>query len=138
MEASSFAALAGLSMGALLAMTIVGVLLAALLLALSFRLVLGYLPSYLRALGAVLLTALAVLAVSAGLRLVLPAGVGQLLPLLLQFLIGAAVVDRQLLDRTGDRIGLPRAGLVELIYLVLGLLLLLLLGVVLGLLPGVH
>ena len=53
MGTSTFAALAGMGLFAILIMIVVGIALGALVLAVSFRLVVGFMPSYLRALGAV-------------------------------------------------------------------------------------
>ena len=51
MGTSSFAALAGMGMMALLIMIVGGILLGALVLCLAFRFIVGYMPSYLRALS---------------------------------------------------------------------------------------
>ena len=62
------------------------------LLSAAFRLVVGYMPSYPRALAAVVLTAVASAIVVAILRGVLGSG-GRLLGIVVQFLAGAAMVN---------------------------------------------
>ncbi|MGB6145548.1 MAG: hypothetical protein WBG33_14750, partial [Rhodanobacter sp.] len=64
MGTSTFAALAGMGLFAILIMIVVGIALGALVLAVSFRLVVGFMPSYLRALGAVVLTYVGVFVVT--------------------------------------------------------------------------
>ncbi|MFC5524516.1 hypothetical protein ACFPPA_02040 [Rhodanobacter ginsengisoli] len=136
MGTSSFAALAGMGLFAMLVTCVVGILVAALVLGVAFRLVVGYMPSYLRALGAVLLTAVAVVVVSIILRMILPGGLSGLLSLVTQFLVGAAVVNYLLLARNGSRIGYGKACVVQLLYLVIGILLALIIGFIFSMVFG--
>jgi hypothetical protein len=136
MGTSSFAALAGMGMFAMLVMFVVGILVAALVLSVAFRLVIGYMPSYLRALGAVLLTAVAVVVVSIILRMILPGGLSGLLSLVTQFLVGTAVVNYLLLAQNGSRIGYGKACVVQLVYLVIGILLALITGFIFSMVFG--
>lgn len=118
MDSSLFVALAGLGLFGMLVLAVVGVLLAALLLCAAFRLVLGYMPSYLRAVGVVVLVWIAGWATMLLVAKFWPGGAAGPLSLLLQFVVGAALVNRQLLARNGSRIGYAKAGMVQLIYLV--------------------
>lgn len=136
MGTSSFAALTGMGLFAMLVMCMVGILLAALVLSVAFRLALGYMPSYLRALGAVLLTAVTVVVVSIILRMILPGGLSGLLSLVAQFLVGAAVVNYLLLARDGSQIGYGKACMVQLLYLVIGIVLALIIGFIFSLVFG--
>jgi hypothetical protein len=117
---TSFAALAGMGMFAILVMIVVGILLGALILSVSFRLVVGVMPSYLRALGALILTYIAVFVVSLILGMAIHSRV---LTLLVNFLVGAAVVNYLLLAADGRRIGYGKACVVELINMVIGIVL---------------
>ena len=133
---TTFAALAGMGMFAILMMFVVGMLLGALVLCLAFRLVVGYMPSYLRSLGAVVLSAIAVLIVSFVLRMVLPMHLSGLLSLVVQVLVGGAVVNYLLLAQNGTQIGFGKACLVQLVYLVIGFLAALIIGGILAVLFG--
>jgi len=135
MGTSSFAALAGMSMMALLVMIVGGILIGALVLCLAFRLVVGYMPSYLRALGAIVLTFVAVVAASMVLGTLLHGG--GLLPAIVNFLVGAAVVNYLLLSQDGSQIGYGKACLVQLVYMVIGFVLALLIGVILAMVFGI-
>lgn len=117
---TSFAALAGMGMFAILVMIVVGILLGALILSVSFRLVVGVMPPYLRALGAMVLTYIAVFVVSLILGMVIHSSV---LTLLVNFLVGAAVVNYLLLAADGRPIGYGKACVVELINMVIGIVL---------------
>ena len=123
MSSSTFAALAGMGLFAILVMSVVGVLLAALVLSVAFRLVVGYMPSYLRALGAVVLTFVAVLVASVVVGMVMQGAVGGLLSMIVNFLVGAAVVNYLLLAQNGSQIGYGRACVVQLVYSVIGIVL---------------
>ena len=123
MSSSTFAALAGMGLFAILVMIVVGVLLAALVLSVAFRLVVGYMPSYLRALGAVVLTFVAVLVASVVVGMVMQGAVGGLLSMIVNFLVGAAVVNYLLLAQNGSQIGYGRACVVQLVYSVIGIVL---------------
>ena len=134
MGTSSFAALAGMGMMALLVMIVGGILIGALVLCLAFRLVVGYMPSYLRALGAVVLTFVAVVAASMVLGMLLHGG--GLLPAIVNFLVGAAVVNYLLLAQDGSQIGFGKACLVQLVYMVIGVVLAMIIGVILAMVFG--
>ena len=136
MGTSTFAALAGMGMLAMLIMIVGGILLAGLLLCVAFRMVVGYMPSYLRSVGAIVLTFVAVVAVSIVLRMILPGSASGLLTLVVQFLIGAAVVNYLLLAQNGSRIGYGKACLVQLVYLVMQILLGLIIGVIIAVVFG--
>lgn len=133
---SSFAALAGMGLFAMLVMIVVGVLIAALILSVAFRLVVGYMPSYLRALGAVVLTSVAVLVVSMVVGLVMHGTGGGLLSMVVNFLVGAAVVNYLLLSLDGSQIGYGKACLVQLVYTVIGIVLAVIIGVIFAMLFG--
>lgn len=133
---SSFAALAGMGLFAVLMMIVVGTLLAALILSVAFRLVVGYMPSYLRALGAVVLTFIAVLIVSVVVGLVMHGTGGGLLSIVVNFLVGAAVVNYLLLSLDGSQIGYGKACVVQLVYSVIGIVLALIIGVIFAMLFG--
>lgn len=131
---SVFGALAGMSLLAIVLVVVVGIALAALLLTVSFRLVVGSMPSYLRAMGAVLLTAIAS-AVALGLAHALLGG-GRLLAFVVQFLVGAAMVNWLLLAGNGLRIGYGKACLVQLVYLVMEIVIGVLLAIAMAVLFG--
>lgn len=136
MGTSSFAALAGMGMLALLVMLVGGILVAALVLSVAFRLVVGYMPSYLRSLGAVLLTAVAVVVASVVLGLVMHNGASGLLSGVVQFLVGAAVINYLLLAQNGSQIGYGKACLVELVYMVIGFVLAVIIGLIVAMVFG--
>ncbi|HEY8585699.1 MAG TPA: hypothetical protein VIL60_03110 [Rhodanobacter sp.] len=118
MGTSSLAALAGMGLFAMLVMIVIGVLVAALVLSVAFRLAVGYMPSYWRALGTVVLTWIAGIAAMAMVSMVSSGGAGGLLSLVVQFLVGAAMVNYLLLAQNGERIGFGKACVVQVIYLV--------------------
>ncbi|MEO8811100.1 MAG: hypothetical protein ABI386_12730 [Rhodanobacter sp.] len=136
MGTSSFAALAGMGMFAILIMIVVYILLGALILSVAFRLVVGFMPSYTRALGAVVLTWIGAVVVTLILRLVLPAGAGSLLTFAALFLIGAAVVNYLLVAVDGRQIGFGKACVVQLVYMVIGFVLALILGAIFAMVFG--
>lgn len=117
---NTFAALAGMGMFAVLIMIVVGIALGALILSVSFRLVVGFMPPYLRALGAVVLTYVAVFVVTLILGLVIHSSV---LSLIVTFLVGAAVVNYLLTAADGSQIGFGKACVVELVNMVIGIVL---------------
>ena len=121
---SMFGALAGLGLVGALLVLAAGVTVMALLLMIAFRMVLGYMPSFLRAAGVVVVAALAS-ALALGLAHALGSG-SRLLSIAVQFAAGAALVNLLLLADTGVRIGYGRACLVQLVYtameIVLGLI----------------
>ena len=133
MGTSSFAALAGMGMFAILIMIVVGIALGALVLAVSFRLVVGFMPSYLRALGAVVLTYIGVFVAVLILGMALHSSV---LSMILNFLIGAAVVNYLLPAADGSQIGFGKACLVELVNMVIGIVLALILGFIFAMVFG--
>ena len=135
MGTSSLGALAGMGMLAMLVMIVVGILVGALILSVAFRLVVGIMPSYMRALGAVILTFIAVVVVSLILGMVMHGG-ARLLPMIVNFLVGAAVVNYLLLAADGSRIGYGKACVVELIYMVIGFVLALIIGLIFAMVFG--
>jgi len=107
---------ADLGMLGSLVMFVVVVLVAALLLCLVFRLVIGYLPSYPHAIAVVLLSvAVAAAAIVAG--MVLPQALAGWMGWGAALLAGAGWVDYQLLAEDGRRLGYQKAFLVQLIFL---------------------
>ncbi|MEO5810968.1 MAG: hypothetical protein ABIU96_10660 [Rhodanobacter sp.] len=136
MNTFSFAAMAGMGMFAMLVMAVVGALVGALVLSLAFRLVVGHMPSYLRALAAVILTWLAVAVTLFVLGLVLSGGPGRLLGAVVMFLVGAAIINRVLPTGTGLPIGYGQACLVQLAYMLAGVVLALVVGMAMALIFG--
>ncbi len=136
MGTSSFAALAGMGMFAMLLMIVGSILMGALILCLSFRLVVGYMPSYLRSIGVILATFVAVLLASVVLGMI-PHGLSSFLSLLADFLVGAAVINHLLLAQDGSQVGYGKACLVQLVYMVIGFALLLVLGLIMAMVFGV-
>lgn len=120
METSSVAGMAGAGLLGLLVALVVAVFavaLSALLLSLAFRMVVGIMPSYLRSLGAVLLMSALSVAFHVVVSTLLPVGLGGALTVVLEFVIGAAVVN-YLLQGPNGQIGYGKACLVQLLYLV--------------------
>ena len=137
MGTSSFAALAGMGLFAMLVMIVVGILLAALVLSVAFRLVVGYMPSYLRALGAVVLTWIAGVVAMIIIGLVSSGGAaGGLVALIVQFLVGAFVVNYLLLAQNGSQIGFGKACVVQVIYLVIFIVLAMILAALMAVFFG--
>jgi hypothetical protein len=128
MRTFGLAALAGMSVFGLWVAAVAGVLLGALLLSVAFRVVVGHLPSYLRAVGTVILTLVATSLALLVPGLVLPGGVGRLFGAAVMFLVGVAVINRVLHTETGLAIGYARAALVQLAYMVVAILLALAFG----------
>jgi len=112
---SVFGALAGLGAMAILVLVVVGVLVSALVLSLAYRLVVGHMPSYARALATVVVSWLAQLVV----RAILHGGMGHLLAFVAQFLVGAAIINLLLLARDGSQIGYGKSCLVQLVNMVI-------------------
>ncbi len=112
---TAFGALAGMSLLAIVQVIVVGIAMAALLLTVSFRLVLGSMPSCPRAMATVVLATIAS-AAARGIAHALLGG-GRLLAFVVQFLVGAAMVNRLLLADNGLRIGYGKACLVQRVYL---------------------
>lgn len=115
METSMMGALAGMGWLATLVMIVGSILLASLMLYLAFRLVVGHVTSYLRAIGVVLLTVIASLPVYALMGILLPMGLGGLFALVVQFFIGAAVTRQWLLTQDGRPLAYARACMVQLV-----------------------
>jgi hypothetical protein len=136
MGTSSFAALAGMGMVAMLVMFVGGILVAALVLSVAFRLVVGYMPSYLRSLGAVVLTAIVAVVAAAVLGMVMHGTASGLLSVIVQFLVGAAVINYLLLAQNGSQIGYGKSCVVELVYMVIGFVLALVIGLLLAMVFG--
>jgi hypothetical protein len=107
----------------ILVMIVVGILVAALVLSVSFRLVVGYMPSYVRAIGALVLTWIAVAIAMVVVGMVTHGAAGGLLSLIVNFLVGAAVVNYLLLAQNGSQIGYGKACMVQLVYSVIGIVL---------------
>jgi hypothetical protein len=123
MGTSSLVALAGMGLVAMLVAFVVGILVAGLALCVAFRLIIGYMPAYLRSLGVVLLTAVAVMVASIVLGMLMHGGANGWLGVAVEFLVGAAVVNCLLLSQNGSRIGYGKACLVQLVYMVIGFVL---------------
>ena len=85
-------------------------------------------PSYARALATVVVSWLASLVV----RLILHSGVGHLLAFVVQFLVGAAIINLLLLALDGSQIGYGKSCLVQLVYMVIFFVLIIVLGLVFG------
>lgn len=120
----------------LLVGVVVYILLGALILSVAFRLVVGFMPSYLRAIGAVVLTWIGALVVSLVSRLILPVSAGSFLSFAALFLIGAAVVNYLLLAADGRQIGFGKACVVQLIYIVIAIVLVLIIAVIFAMVFG--
>lgn len=115
---SALAALAGMGLLAILVMAVVGILVAALALSFAYRIVVGNMPSYPRALGTVVASSLVSAVATVVLRLVMSGGLGGLLVLAAQFLIGAAIINLLLPSGSGQ-IGFGKSCLVQLVYTVI-------------------
>lgn len=102
--------------GSLIALVAV-VLVAALLLCLVFFVLIGYMPSYVRAIGVALLSAVTAAATAIVVGMVLPQAPAGWLAWGAALLVGSGWVDYQLLARDGRRIGYRKAFLVQLIFL---------------------
>ncbi|MGY3039869.1 putative membrane protein [Rhodanobacter sp. TND4EL1] len=132
MGTSSLAALAGMGLFAMLVTMVVGILLAALVLSFAFRFVVGYMPSYPRALGAVVLTWIAGVVAMIIIGMVSSGGAGGFLSLIVQFLVGAFVVNYMLLSDNGSQIGFGKACVVQVIYLVIFIVLAVIIGLMMA------
>lgn len=132
---SALGALAGMGMLAILVSVVVGILVAALVLSVAYRLIVGSMPAYTRALVVVVLAWLASAVVGFILKLVMSGGFGGLLVLAAQFLIGAAIINA-MLPSSGGQIGYGKACLVQLVYLVIFLVLAVVIGGLFALLFG--
>ena len=115
MGISVFGALAGAGLVVGLLAVVVGVVVSALVLSLAYRLVVGHMPDFARALGVVVASWLAKWLVV----LILHGGVGGLLSWVAQFLVGALVINMLLLAKDGSQIGYGKSCLVQLLYTVI-------------------
>lgn len=125
---SVFGAFAGVGLLFGLLGIVVGVLVSALVLSLAYRLVVGHMPDFARALGAVLTSWLASMVVG----LILHGGAGHLLSFVAQFLVGALVINMLLLAKDGSQIGYGKSCLVQLLYMVIFFVLAFVLALVFG------
>lgn len=123
-----FGALAGVGLVMGLLLVVIGVAVSALLLSLAYRLVVGHMPSFARALGTVLASWLASLVVG----LILHGGAGHLLSFVAQFLVGALVINLLLPGQDGSQIGYGKSCLVQLVYMVIFFVLAFVLALVFG------
>jgi len=135
MGTSSLVTLAGMGLVAMLVAFVVGILIAGLALCVAFRLIIGYMPAYLRSLGVVLLTAVAVMVASIVLGMLMHGGASWL-GVAVEFLVGAAVVNYLLLSENGSRIGYGKACLVQLVYMVIGFVLFVIVAAILAVIFG--
>lgn len=103
---------------------VIDLLLGALLLCLAFRIVVGYVPSYIRSIAVLALTLVAMAAAVVVSDMLLPDDTYRL-PIVMAagFVVGAWAVSRQLMSRTGGHIGYARAGLVQLVFMAAGFML---------------
>jgi hypothetical protein len=122
MGTSSLGALAGMGLMAMLVILVVGVLVGALVLCVAFRIVLGYMPSYLRAIAVVVLTGVASFIVLIVVGMLLGGQGSSLLGVIIEVLIGALLVNYLLVSVDGSRIGFGKACLVQLVYIVIAFL----------------
>ncbi|HEX8776932.1 MAG TPA: hypothetical protein VF738_02335 [Rhodanobacter sp.] len=125
---SVFGALAGVGLVFGLLMIVVGVAVSALVLSLAYRLVVGHMPPFARALGTVLASWLASVVVG----LILHGGSGHLLSFVAQFLVGALVINLLLPAQDGSQIGYGKSCLVQLLYMVIFFVLAFVLALVFG------
>lgn len=125
---SVFGALAGAGLVMGLLAVVVIVVVSALVLSLAYRLVVGHMPSFARALGAVVVSWLASLIVS----LILHGGAGHLLSFVAQFLVGALVINLLLPGQDGSQVGYGKSCLVQLVYMVIFFVLLFVLTLLFG------
>lgn len=125
---SVFGALAGVGLVLGLLGIVVGVVVSALVLSLAYRLVVGHMPDFARALAVVVASWLAKWVV----MLILHGGAGGLLSWVAQFLVGALVINMLLLAKDGSQIGYGKSCLVQLLCTVIFVAI----GVVLALVFG--
>lgn len=123
MNTSWFEKLTVMGMPKLVLLLAASLLISALVLSVVFRLFMGYMPSYLRSMSVVLLTALTALAVHVVANMILPGPLVVWLSLLAAWLIGAGWVNTRLLTNKGAPIGYGKACMVQLAYLAISLLL---------------
>ena len=132
----------GMGLKTLLLLAIFGLAVGAMLLSFAYRLVVGCMPSYLRAMAVLSLTAIGSTVMAVLLALLLGGG-GRLVGLFVQYLLGAALVNALLTSRTGVSIGFGKACLVQLVFVLIeiaiGVLLALLIATLFGAsTAGVH
>lgn len=93
-------------------------------------------PPYLRALAAVVLSWVATMVVALVLGLILGASMRGLVGTIVLFLVGAWAINYMLRTPTGLAIGYGKACLVQLVYMVIGFVLAVVLGLILTLVFG--
>ncbi|BFI97291.1 MAG: hypothetical protein RSP_28010 [Rhodanobacter sp.] len=125
---SVFGALAGAGLVFGLVGIAVGVLVSALVLSLAYRVVVGHMPDFARALGVVVAAWLAKWIV----MVILHGGAGSLLSWVAQFLVGALVINLLLLAKDGSQIGYGKSCLVQLLYSVIFVAIAIVLALVFG------
>jgi len=91
------------------------VLVSALVLSLAYRLVVGHMPDFARALAVVVVSWLAKWVV----MLILHGGAGSVLSWVAQFLVGALIINMLLLAKDGSQIGYGKSCLVQLLTTVI-------------------
>ena len=124
MATSLFDALANVGMLGSFVLCVIDLLLGALLLCLAFRIVVGYVPSYTRAIAVLALTLVAMAAAAIVSGMLLPDDTYRLpIAVAAGFVVGAWAVNRLLMSRTGGRIGYAPAGLVQLVFMGAGFVL---------------
>jgi hypothetical protein len=123
MNTSWFEKLTVMGMPALVVLLVVSLLISGLVLSVMFRMFLGYMPSYVRSISVVLLTAVTAAAVHVVANMVVPGHLVVWLALLAAWLLGAGWLNSRLLTRTGSAIGYGKACLIQLAYLMISLLL---------------
>ncbi|GAB3786902.1 hypothetical protein GCM10028797_19060 [Dyella agri] len=119
---------AGMGLVAILLTVVVGVLVSALLLSLAYRMVVGHMPSFARALATVVVSWLA----SGVVGLILHGGMGHLLSFVAQFLVGALIINLLLPGQDGSQVGYGKSCLVQLVYMVIFFVLALVLALLFG------
>lgn len=82
------------------------------------------------------LTLVAVFVVSLVLGMLMHAGGARLLPMIVNFLVGAAAVNYLLLAADGSQIGFGKACVVELVYMAIGFVLALIIGFIVAMVFG--
>lgn len=136
MGSSSLVALAGMGIVPMLVMVVIGILVAAMVLCVAFRLVVGYMSSYVRSLSVVLLTVAAVAVVLVVLGIVMPGAANDMTAAAVGLLAGIATVNHLLPSENGIRIGYGKACLVQLVYLVINFVLVMIVSAVLAVVFG--
>lgn len=123
MNTSWFEKLSVMGMPKLVILLLASLLISALVLSVMFRWFIGHMPSYVRSLGVVVLTALTALVVHVVANMIVPGPLVVWLALLAAWLVGAGWLNSGLLTKTGARIGYGKACLVQLTCLAISLML---------------